>query len=139
MQNVPSTEPSDSPFSEAIRILSHLYEGRDPISGEPLPLESPYQTGVVVRSLRTALDLLGAKAKKKEEPSLPGRTGERWTPGEDKELAAEFDSGLNYRAVAQKHQRTYGAILSRLAHLGKIDRETRMELTQKFDRFGEAH
>lgn len=48
------------------------------------------------------------------------RASEKWTNEEDAILIQSFKKGLDYRQLAQIHQRTHGAIASRLKKLGVI-------------------
>ncbi len=53
------------------------------------------------------------------EPT-PVRAGEPWDEGEDKELRHAFQAGDSFSKIAKSHQRSRGAVASRLAHLGCI-------------------
>ena len=48
-------------------------------------------------------------------------TGKPWTPEEDQALVAAFDSGSTPKQLAAAHERTNGAVRSRLMKLGKLD------------------
>ena len=64
-----------------------------------------------------------------EAPSVPGnevrkpaRGGESWNEEEDGTLLSEFNEGLTISEIAEKHQRTNGAIQSRLIKHGVIEK-----------------
>ena len=50
-----------------------------------------------------------------------GQAYEPWSEDEDQELCDGFDSGLSIPQLSEKHQRSRGAIRSRLKKLGKIN------------------
>ena len=71
-----------------------------------------------------ALEEIQEKEKKEErqrrERNLPRNAGKAWDAEEDKTLGAEFEVGISIRELAHKHERTEGAIQSRLMKLGRI-------------------
>ncbi len=50
----------------------------------------------------------------------PASAGKPWDRVEDDQLIASFESGMSIKELALKHQRTAGAIQSRLIRLGKF-------------------
>jgi len=50
----------------------------------------------------------------------PRRVYEYWTQEEDGRLREGFDAGLSAKQLAERHQRSLGAIKSRLLHLGLV-------------------
>ena len=46
--------------------------------------------------------------------------GERWSPEEDMQLRAEFHEGVGLREIAQRHDRSCAAIVSRLCDKHKL-------------------
>jgi len=46
--------------------------------------------------------------------------GKPWDAEEDESLVADFESGTSIAELAQMHERTEGAIRSRLMRLGKL-------------------
>jgi len=105
--------------AEALRILRLLADGKHPLSGEPLPDESCYQSAKVLRALLAGIDAL-EKAAKKKSRELPAGAGKPWDAEEDQSLVGDFESGTPIKDLAQTHQRTEGAIRSRLMKLGKL-------------------
>src|SRR4051812_25702873 len=109
---------------EARRIIQSLADGRDPISGEDFPADSPLQHPDVVRALCTAaLALLpSAQLRPKRLPhgTAPGNQGKPWTALEDQQLCDGFYRHTPVRQLAKHHQRTLRAIEARLERLGKV-------------------
>ena len=104
-----------------ISILESLGNGIDPTTDTALA-QPLFSSPDVIRALLTAASLLqshdGARANK------PASAGARWTDAEDDQLCGEYDAGISFMEIAQKHSRTTGAIMSRLVKLGRIDPET---------------
>ena len=109
--------------NEAHTIIKSLAIGRDPIHGGQLPNESLYQHIDVCRALTFALDALAtSNSGPRAAQSSPANANQPWTHTEEQQLVEEFDSGISTTAMMQNHQRSRGAIQSRLVRLGKIDR-----------------
>lgn len=108
--------------TEALNIISALVEGHDPLTGEILPVESLLQRASIVRAMTRAVRALQAaeraEARKKK---LPGRAGRPWTGEEDEQLLSSFDLGALPKDLAGQHERTIGAIRSRLLKHGRLD------------------
>lgn len=106
---------------QALEILKPLAEGVDPFTGEILPSESLYQNPQVTRALFVATTFLEKKMERdRRQRNLPNNAGKPWSEKEDKELIELFDSGKSIEELSSIHQRTRGAIQSRLLKLGKI-------------------
>ena len=106
---------------ESLKILRGLANGIDPYTGEVLPEQSPYQHPQTVRALFYAVVAL--ERMKEGEPGAnagPVNAGKPWERTEDDQLGVEFDNGMSIKELAHKHQRTVGAIQSRLIRLGKL-------------------
>ncbi len=56
--------------------------------------------------------------------SRPTRAGEPWDEDEDQRLAHAFHAGEPFSQIAETHQRSRGAIVSRLVRLGYIQRKS---------------
>ena len=98
----------------AKEIVRTLADGIDPTTGEILPTESVYNSPEVIRALFTLLEQVN-----KETAKDPLRNaGKPWTKAEDDKLRDEFLSKLKISDIAKEHGRSYGAIESRLDHLG---------------------
>ena len=97
----------------AREIVRSLAEGVDPSTGEILSQESVYNQPEVIRALYTILEATASNQKK------PFRNaGKPWTEIEDDKLQEEFAEKIKIADIAKEHGRTYGAIESRLEHLG---------------------
>lgn len=104
-----------------LSTLRQLADGIDPATGEVFPPDSPYQQPQTVRALFTAIKYLEEVHKVIDRGSKrPPRTGEQWTKTESAQLLQAFNSGTSIMDLAQKHQRTTGAIRSQLQRLGII-------------------
>ena len=98
----------------AKELIRGLAEGIDPTTGEVLPKESVYNNPEVIRALFTLLEYINREAVK--DPVR--NAGKPWTDAEDDKLRDEFLSKLKISDIAKEHGRSYGAIESRLDHLG---------------------
>ena len=118
-----------------LKIVEALANGVDPITGEILPSESPYNHPDVIRALFTTLDLMknpekkAPKVKKTPEQKqaeniengLPRNAGLPWTDEQRADLAQQFSSGEEIKMLAEIHGRTTGAITSELKKQGLIE------------------
>jgi hypothetical protein len=106
---------------KAIEIIKMLADGIDPTTGEIFPADSPYQNVDIVRALHTAEEALIRVSKIDSRiKNLPERAGKPWQADETNLLAERFDRGMPIDEIAKAHNRTKGAIASRLVRLGKI-------------------
>jgi len=103
--------------AKAAEILQRLADGLDLVTGEPLPKDSQFNQPEAIRALFTAIRALEGAPQKEG----PAKAGGKWTDEEDKRLAEAFDAGSSIKDLAASHQRSNGAIRSRLVKLGKID------------------
>ena len=117
--------------SETLHILRTLASGIDPQTGVEIPLNSPYRHIKTTRALLTAVKELEGEQKSYTHEELfapqvcqtrgkikPPMAGSSWSPLEDQELREEYHKGLSIATMAKIHQRTQGAISSRLLRLG---------------------
>jgi hypothetical protein len=114
----PSDQAPQNP-DESLSILRALAAGRHPLSGAELPEESAYQSAKVLRALLAGIDALEKSVTRKNRV-LPAGAGKPWDAEEDESLVADFETGTAIGELAQNHQRTEGAIRSRLMKLGKL-------------------
>ena len=114
-------------IERAVEIIESLADGKDPYTGETLSASSVYQQADTVRALYLALDGLSklkrTKARKENEPP---NSGQPWTTEEEQEVLRQFDAKMDVEEIAVKHQRTKGAIWSRLEKLGRVQPKDRM-------------
>ncbi|MGD2096453.1 MAG: hypothetical protein PVG35_02670 [Desulfobacterales bacterium] len=107
--------------SKVIEILKLLADGMHPLTSEPLDKNHVINQPDVIRALNIAVEMLVAEEKKfKRQRDLPKRVGKPWSENEEKALIKAFDSGKSMNDLVVKHQRTRGAIRTRLIRLGKI-------------------
>lgn len=112
--------------SKAIDILKLLADGMHPVTGEQLDKNHIINEPDVIRALNTAVAALASEEMKiKRQRDLPERVGKPWSEQEDMALIKAFDSGISLNDLVVKHQRTRGAIRTRLVRLGKIDLDDR--------------
>ena len=111
-------------IKETIAIIQALAEGVNPVTGEMLApyTPSPFDEPRIIRALYTAAQHLRQAQIQPEQPkALPAKAGSAWSEEEDQELIQQFKANLPIRSIADSHQRTRGAIQSRLARLGLIE------------------
>ena len=109
--------------NSALRIVSSLADGCDPLTGEVFPPDHILQQPDVIRALGVAVTALrGDASLQTSDSDRPSRVGQPWTDKEDEELTSAFNRGEAIKALADKHERTPGGVKSRLAKLGLIER-----------------
>lgn len=106
-----------------ISILEPLANGVDPTTDTDLshPL---FRSPDVTRALAIAasrLQMQSATVTTPPSKQRPASGGTRWTSEEDARICAEYDEGASFTEMARRHARSTGAIMSRLAKLGRID------------------
>lgn len=107
--------------TEATKIIRLLSDGINPLTGEIFPEDSPYQNSQIIRALFKAADALEKiENRERKKLSLPSNAGSAWTELEDNELINNFNMGKSFTLIASEHQRTIGAIKSRLVKLGLV-------------------
>lgn len=105
----------------ARQIVRLLAEGLDPFTGEVLSNESVYNKPDVIRALYTVWEATASNTEfvKPVQTLDPKRNaGKPWTELEDDKLRDEYAEKIKISDIAKEHGRTYGAIESRLEHLG---------------------
>ena len=127
--------------TQALKLLTALSNGINPITAEAFPAESPYQHPDIVRALFHAVRALEegrtaagqsanqlandrVSANVTADPSRtanrPGKAGKPWSQPEDDELLAAYDAGQTIEALAQAHQRSRLGVEARLARYGRV-------------------
>jgi hypothetical protein len=107
--------------TEAQQIIEALAGGIDPATGEILGDDSPLSNPHVIRALFIAAKALeGVAAKSARTAAAPGNAGKAWTGDEDQRLVSAFDAGTPVAELARSHERSTGAINSRLTRLGRL-------------------
>jgi hypothetical protein len=114
----------------AREILQSLADGIDPTSGEVLEGRGPFNDPQVVRALYKAIQCLDKKVDNERKrggrspnPDAPPNAGKPWTAEEERVLIRAFNAGSSSADLAKTHQRTPGAIESRLEKLGLIEKK----------------
>ena len=117
-------------FTEAKNMVAALANGANPVTGEILPAESPYNEPKIIRALFVLLNSLNGKAvrktpQEKMEDNLaagrPRNAGLPWTDDSRTDLAKKFRGGRAVQALAQEFERTSGAILAELTRQGLVE------------------
>lgn len=123
-----------------LKIIELLAKGIDPVTGEVLPQESPYNSPEVIRALFAAIDYI--KHPRRKEPkikktieekqadnvenNLPKNAGLVWTEKQKSELANQFKADQTIASLAGVHERTKGAIVAELKKQGLIEEWARV-------------
>ena len=108
--------------AEAKQVIEVLAGGIDPATGEVLADDSPLNDPHVIRALflaAKALELMASKAAR-SQAATPGNAGKAWSEAEDQQLTTAFDASTPVATLARAHERTVGAITSRLIRLGRL-------------------
>jgi hypothetical protein len=108
---------------KALGIVSALANGVNPQTGEVFDVDSPYQSGDVIRALYIAVRALETTTRTKLRPNrnrMPTNAGKPWTEHEDLELLEKFDEGLTIAELARVHDRTLAGIQARLERHGRL-------------------
>ena len=124
---------------EVVEILAALASGAHPITGEIFSEDSPYNHPKVIRALFGSIGLIearGGRAKKSlEEINLeqgrPRRTNMRWSEEENRHMIELLRQGVLTGEIADRFERTRGAIHSRLQRQGLLEREELLKLGEK--------
>ncbi|MBQ2718897.1 MAG: hypothetical protein IJF73_02400 [Clostridia bacterium] len=109
------TNPLKEKLIGYVDILQGLVEGIDATTGEVIEGLS--------RDLRRRLWEMSLyfegrlKAQERLESHYPNN-GSRWSPEEDEAITAEYKAGRSIKELSILHERTEGAIRSRLLRLG---------------------
>ena len=113
-------------ISKATEIIKLLANGKHPRTKARLDENHVINEPDVIRALNKIVETLSSKEKKsKKQRDLPERVGKSWSEIEDKALIKAFEKGISINDLVIKHQRTRGAIRSRLVRLGKITLDER--------------
>jgi hypothetical protein len=108
-------------ISKATEIIKLLADGKHPLTKARLDENHVINEPDVIRALNKIIEALSSKEKKsKKQRDLPERVGKPWSENEDKALIKAIENGISINDLVIKHQRTRGAIRSRLVRLGKI-------------------
>jgi hypothetical protein len=98
-------------------IIDTLAQGIHPVSGQPMPDDSPYNAPPVIRALFAVSQALKDSPRRR---NLPPNTGKAWAQEDDAQLLAGFDAGGEPKDLARMLGRTRYAVEARLVKLGKL-------------------
>lgn len=108
----------------AREIIGTLARGVDPVTGEVMPEESPYNAPPVIRALFAAAKALdeapSASKPRRDRTNLPVNAGKAWTLDDDEQLRLGFQAGTPTKDLAAALGRTRWGIESRLVKLGLL-------------------
>lgn len=104
----------------AIKIIMALANGINPRTGEGFSEKSPYRNPQTIQALLVAIEGLKQIKSAEERQKSPKNAGEYWKDDEDLQLISAFDAGEKVSQLAKKHQRSRGAIVSRLLMHGRV-------------------
>ena len=108
--------------AKALETLRRLADGIDIQSGQPLPEDSQFNHPDAIRALFAAIEALEAASKKDaDKKQLPPMAGGKWDEAENTRLVEGFEAGTSVEDLAAAHQRTTGAIRSRLVKMGYFE------------------
>lgn len=105
-------------IGRASDILRMLADGLDPSTGEPAASDSVLQHPDTVRALHLAL--AASERGESNPPTGSANSYKAWSSDEDTQLCKEFHGSVDFDEIASAHGRSRGAIISRLAALGRI-------------------
>lgn len=106
--------------SESIQIIRKLADGINPYTGKKLKDVSPYQHPDTVRALYAAIRAF--EDIQKLQSSRSGNAGNPWSKSEEQQLIDAHEAGKSIGQLAKIHQRSKGAIQSRLDKLGILEK-----------------
>lgn len=106
---------------QARTVIEALMGGADPRTGELLPPNDVLNCPLVRNALLFATRALEKERHREERARrLPGQAGHPWSAEEDARLSEAFLRGTLLKELTDTHQRTPGAIRSRLVRLGLL-------------------
>ena len=106
--------------TQAHSVIASLARGENPIDGGELPEDSLYQDAAVIRALFIAERALATTSPtEKTRRTQYANAGQAWTADDDRRLCDDYDAGMSITELANKYERSKGAICSRLERLGK--------------------
>ncbi len=105
---------------EALRIINCLAQGYDPDHPEGEVSSDVLHRPHIIRALFLAAEILEGSNSDTESPKAP-RVGKPWTKDEDDELRFAITQRETLAAITERHQRSTGAIIARMSHLGIVE------------------
>jgi DNA-binding NarL/FixJ family response regulator len=106
-------------LDNAPQILKALIDGKDPITGNELPDDSPLQHVKVLRAMLAALQSLERDLQRSAKRALrPTNVGKSWSDQETSQLIQSLREGVGIPDIARQFGRTVRAIQARAQNLG---------------------
>ncbi|NTS77493.1 hypothetical protein HR060_11530 [Catenovulum sp. SM1970] len=125
-----------------ISILEGLANGLNPVTGEILPSNSPYNEPEVIRALFQAINLIPKARKPKKtiqqkqqeniEKGLPQNYGLPWEEADVQKVVSMYQSEISIPNIANEFSRKPGSIVSLLKRHGVITEEVSIVLSTAF-------
>ena len=103
----------------ARQIIDTLSHGVDPVTGETMPADSPYNEPAVIRALFTVSHALEGKLARMQR-AQPPNAGKPWVADEDAQLVVAHREGRDAKQMAGQLGRTPFAVESRLVKMGLL-------------------
>ncbi len=107
----------------ARQIIDTLSQGVDPVTGETMPADSPYNEPTVIRALFTVSNALDGKSAVRQSRTLrlqAPNAGKPWATDEDTQLVAAHSKGEEVKSMAEQLGRTPFAVEARLVKMGLL-------------------
>jgi hypothetical protein len=112
----------------ARQIIDTLSQGVDPVTGETMPPDSPYNEPAVIRALFTVSHALKGKVSRAQR-GQPRNAGKPWVADEDAQLVIAHREGQDVKATADQLGRTPFAVEARLVKMGLLPPRAGMRMT----------
>lgn len=115
---------------EAKAIIELLLEGVNPVTCKAISRDSVLDEPEVLRALFIASNALSGSFSSRSSGAKPRRSGEPWGDDEDDKLLRAVEEGVSIDALAIEHQRSIGAITSRLAKYDRVPTSHNMSVEE---------
>lgn len=125
-----------------VTIIEALANGIDPITGEMLPDNSPYNQPEVIRALFQVTKLIPKVKKSKRtteqkqqenlEKGLPKNFGLAWLEDDINSVINQYKSNITIDDIAEEQARKSSSIIGLLKKQGTITEEKAFFLAQKY-------
>jgi len=107
-------------LDSARQIIDSLAQGIHPVTGEPMPDDSPYNAPPVIRALFAVSRALET-VKPRPQRASAANAGKPWTEQDDSLLGTSFDQGASVPQLMKALGRTRASVEARLVKLGRIE------------------
>jgi len=127
---------------KTISIIEGLANGIDPITGEILPEDSPYNHPEVIRALFHVINLVPKAKKPKKtieqkqqdniDKGLPKNFGLPWNDSDVQLVISNYNTNVSIEVIANQMARKASSIIGLLRKHGVISEDLAFTLGQKF-------